>query len=140
MFKTILLAVDGSEHAEKAAELAAQLARQGNDEIVVIHVTELLPSHGQVQPGADVEFDKDAIELARGYAADMEADGLKVRVELRHSQYGHIARIIANLADELDAGLIVMGSRGRSDLSALLLGSVAHKVLHLSRRPVLVAR
>jgi nucleotide-binding universal stress UspA family protein len=140
MFKTILLAVDGSEHAEKAAELAAQLAREQNDEIVVTHVTELMPSRYQVQPGLDFEFDKDAIELAKGYAADMEADGLKVRVELRHSQYGHIARIITNLADELDAGLIVMGSRGRSDLSALLLGSVAHKVLHLSRRPVLIAR
>jgi len=140
MFKTILLAVDGSEHAEKAAELAAQLAIAGNDEVVVTHVTELLPSRYQVQPGLDDEFDKDAIELAKGYAADMEADGLKARVELRHSQYGHIARIIANLADELDAGLIVMGSRGRSDLSALLLGSVAHKVLHLSRRPVLIAR
>jgi nucleotide-binding universal stress UspA family protein len=140
MFKTILLAVDGSDHAEKAAELAAQLAREGNDEIVVTHVTEVLPSRYQVQPGLDFEFDKDTIELAKGYATDMEADGLKVRVELRHSQYGHIARIIANLADELDAGLIVMGSRGRSDLSALLLGSVAHKVLHLSRRPVLIAR
>jgi len=140
MFKTILLAVDGSEHSEKAAELAAQLAIAGNDEIVVTHVTELLPSRYQVQPGLDDEFDKDAIELAKGYTADMEADGLKVRVELRHSQYGHIARIITNLADELDAGLIVMGSRGRSDLSALLLGSVAHKVLHLSRRPVLIAR
>jgi len=140
MFKTILLAVDGSEHSEKAAELAAQLAIAGNDEIVVTHVTELLPSRYQVQPGLDDEFDKDAIELAKGYTADMEADGLKARVELRHSQYGHIARIITNLADELDAGLIVMGSRGRSDLSALLLGSVAHKVLHLSRRPVLIAR
>jgi len=140
MFKTILLAVDGSEHSEKAAELAAQLAIAGNDEIVVTHVTELLPSRYQVQPGLDDEFDKDAIELAKGYTADMEADGLKARVELRHSQYGHIARIITNLADELEAGLIVMGSRGRSDLSALLLGSVAHKVLHLSRRPVLIAR
>jgi len=140
MFKTIVLAIDGSEHSEKAAELAAQLAIAGNDEIVVTHVTELLPSRYQVQPGLDDEFDKDAIELAKGYTADMEADGLKARVELRHSQYGHIARIITNLADELEAGLIVMGSRGRSDLSALLLGSVAHKVLHLSRRPVLIAR
>jgi nucleotide-binding universal stress UspA family protein len=140
MFKTILLAVDGSLHAEKAAELAALLAREGNDEIVVTHVTELLPSRYQVQPGRDFEFDKDAIELAKGYADDMAADGLKVRVELLHSQYGHIARIITNLAEDLDAGLIVMGSRGRSDLSALLLGSVAHKVLHLSHRPVLIAR
>ena len=140
MFKTILLAVDGSEHAEKAAELAAQLAREGNDEIVVTHVTEVLPARYQVHPGLDYEFDQEAIELAKGYATDMEADGLKVRIELRHSQYGHIARVITNLADELDAGLIVMGSRGRSDLSALLLGSVAHKVLHLSRRPVLIAR
>jgi nucleotide-binding universal stress UspA family protein len=140
MFKTILLAVDGSEHAEKAAELAAQLAREGNDEIVVTHVTEVLPARYQVHPGLDYEFDQEAIELAKGYATDMEADGLKVRIELRHSQYGHIARVITDLADELDAGLIVMGSRGRSDLSALLLGSVAHKVLHLSRRPVLIAR
>jgi nucleotide-binding universal stress UspA family protein len=140
MFQTIVLAVDGSKHAEKAAELAAQLAREGNDEIVLTHVTELLPSRYQVHPGLDYEFDKEAIELAKGYATDLEADGLKARVELRHSQYGHLARVITNLADELDAGLIVMGSRGRSDLSALLLGSVAHKVLHLSRRPVLIAR
>jgi len=140
MFKTILLAVDGSEHAEKAAELAAQLAREGNDEIVVTHVTEVLPARYQVHPGLDYEFDQEAIELAKGYATDMESDGLKVRIELRHSQYGHIARVITNLADELDAGLIVMGSRGRSDLSALLLGSVAHKVLHLSSVPVLIVR
>ena len=140
MFKTILLAVDGSTYSEKAVELARHLAEAGNEEIVVTHVTELLPARYQVHPGLDYEFDQEAIELAKGYATDMEADGLKVRIELRHSQYGHIARIITNLADELDAGLIVMGSRGRSDLSALLLGSVAHKVLHLSRRPVLIAR
>ena len=140
MFQTIVLAVDGSEHAEKAAELAAELAREGHDELVVLHVTELLPPRFQVNTELDYQGDREAIELARGYAADMEADGLKVRVELRHSQYGHVARIITNLAEELDAGLIVMGSRGRADLSALLLGSVAHKVLHLSRRPVLIAR
>src|SRR6266508_688281 len=75
MFKTILLAVDGSEHSEKAAELAAQLAIAGNDEIVVTHVTELLPSRYQVQPGLDYEFDKDAFELARGYAAVMGGGG-----------------------------------------------------------------
>jgi nucleotide-binding universal stress UspA family protein len=53
---------------------------------------------------------------------------------------GGVARFLINLAEDLDAGLIVMGSHGRGDLTALVLGSVAHKVLHLSQRPVLIAR
>ena len=140
MFGTILLAVDGSDHAHKAVELARELAVAGGDEVVVTHVTELLPSRYQVQPGLDFEFDKEVIELAKGYAADLEAAGITTRTEFRHAQFGHAARIVTNLADDLEAGLIVMGSRGRGDLSALLLGSVAHKVLHLSKRPVLIAR
>ena len=54
--------------------------------------------------------------------------------------YGHAAREIVEDADEHDVDAIVMGSRGRSDLEGLVLGSVAHKVLHLSKRPVLIVR
>jgi nucleotide-binding universal stress UspA family protein len=140
MFRTILLAVDGSTYSEKAVELAKQLASAGNDEVVVTHVTELLPARFQTYPGLDQEFDNETIELAKGYVADLEEAGIKARAELRSAQYGGIARIITNLAEDLDAGLIVMGSHGRGDLTAMLLGSVAHKVLHLSQRPVLIAR
>jgi nucleotide-binding universal stress UspA family protein len=51
-----------------------------------------------------------------------------------------VARVIVEAAREYQAGVIVMGSHGRGDLTALLLGSVAHKVLHLTDRPVLIAR
>jgi len=140
MFGTIVLAVDGSTYSEKAVELVKHLATVGSEEVVVTHVTELLPAHFQTYPGLDSELDQEVIEFTKGYVAELEEAGIKARAELRSAQYGGIARVLTNLAEDLDAGLIVMGSHGRGDLTALLLGSVAHKVLHLSQRPVLIAR
>ena len=140
MFRTIMLAVDGSKYSEKAVELAKRLAMSTNDEVVVAHVTELLPARFQTYPGLDSESDHEVITLAEEYVAELEAAGIKVRTELRSAPYGGLARVLTNLADDLDAGLVVMGSHGRGDLTALLLGSVAHKVLHLTQRPVMVAR
>jgi len=140
MFRTIVLAVDGSKYSEKAVELAKRLATATSDEVVVAHVTELLPAPFQTYPGLDYEADREVIELAKGYVAELEEAGIKARVELRSAMNGGVARFLINLAEDLDAGLIVMGSHGRGDLTALVLGSVAHKVLHLSQRPVLIAR
>ena len=53
MFRTIVLAVHGSQHSEKAVELAKQLATATSDEVVVVHVTELLPARFQTYPGLD---------------------------------------------------------------------------------------
>jgi nucleotide-binding universal stress UspA family protein len=55
-------------------------------------------------------------------------------------QLGHVAKVVVDAAEKHGAGVIVMGSRGSTDLEALVLGSVAHKVLHLSGRPVLITR
>ena len=140
MFRVIVLAVDGSKHSEKAVELAKRLAMNTNDEVVVTHATERLPARFETYPGLDYEADREVIELAKGYVAELEEAGIKARTELRSAQSGGVARFLTNLAEDLDAGLIVMGSHGRGDLTALVLGSVAHKVLHLSQRPVLIAR
>jgi nucleotide-binding universal stress UspA family protein len=66
--------------------------------------------------------------------------GVKAHGEVRNTIFGLAAREIVNDAIEVDADVIVMGSRGRGDLAGLLLGSTAHKVIHLSDRPVLVVR
>jgi nucleotide-binding universal stress UspA family protein len=140
MFGTVLLAVDGSTYAEKAVGLATKLAQIDHDEVVVLHVTEVMPTRFQIPPDVEHVLDEEAIRLARRYAEALAAAGVRAHTEFRHVRHGHIARVICDAADELDVGLIVMGSRGRSDLTAILLGSVAHKVLHLADRPVLIAR
>jgi len=110
MFRTIVLAVDESKHSEKAIELAKRLAMATDDEVEVTHVTELLPARFQTYPGFDYEADREVVQLAQGYVAELEEAGIKARTELRSAQYGGVARILTNLAEDLDAGLIVMGS------------------------------
>jgi nucleotide-binding universal stress UspA family protein len=70
---------------------------------------------------------------------DLKAAGLRARVDLRHTMYGSAARIISDAAKEHGAGLIMMSCWPLRSCR-LLLGSVAHKVLHLSACPVLMAR
>jgi nucleotide-binding universal stress UspA family protein len=59
---------------------------------------------------------------------------------VRNTIYGYAAREIVEDAKNLDVSVIIMGSRGRGDLAGLVLGSTAHKVIHLADRPVLVVR
>jgi nucleotide-binding universal stress UspA family protein len=73
-------------------------------------------------------------------AQELDDAGIKAHHEVQSTIYGRAAREIAAAARAHDADVIVMGSRGRSDLVGLVLGSTAHKVIQLSDRPVLVVR
>jgi nucleotide-binding universal stress UspA family protein len=66
--------------------------------------------------------------------------GIKAHGAVRNTVYGYAAREIVEDAKAVNADVIIMGSRGRGDLAGLLLGSTAHKVIHLADRPVLVVR
>jgi len=137
MFGTILLAVDGSSYAERAAELARRLAGDG-DEVVVLHVVEVMPIRGG--PAVELDQDRKGFQAANRYGKQLELAGVPVKVELSRALVGGVAKAIVEAAQQHQAGVIVMASHGRGDLTALLLGSVAHKVIHLADRPVLVAR
>lgn len=136
MFRRILLAVDGSEGSKKAVEVATNLATTTVAEVLVFHVREVEMARG----GDPVETPQEAADLVNGIAEDLKAKGVTAVADARTAPYGSAAREIVSEAEAAGVDLIVMSARELSDVTALLIGSVAHKVLHLAHCPVLIAR
>jgi nucleotide-binding universal stress UspA family protein len=138
MYERIVAAVDHSETSERVLAAARDLALLSKGEVWVLHLIEreVIPRMGLVPTESDT-----AAETAVAAAIDeLTQAGVTVHGEVRDTIYGQAAREIIEDAKKHDAGVIVMGSRGRSDLAGLVLGSTAHKVIHLADRPVLVVR
>jgi nucleotide-binding universal stress UspA family protein len=137
MFEHILLAVDGSEYSGKAVKLAAALAKQFGSEVVVVHVHE----HDIGKAASYLaELAVEATALVDGVVAELKGMGVNASGDLREARAGHAARAVVDAATAHNSEVVVMGSRGLSDLQGILLGSVAHKVIQLAETPVLVAR
>ena len=134
MFKTIVVAMDGSEGSKRAASMAAELAKAQGAKLVVAHVAE----HSVGKGGGDLRADEDQLkEEIRGYAQELSSGGVEVDFEVRDEIVGGPAHAIAEVADQAGADLIVAGTRGHSAVAGLLLGSVTHRLLHIAKRPVL---
>ena len=136
MFKTIVLALDGSDESRQAIPLATELARQNGARIVVAHVQEDVVG----KSGGPIVATEDEIQAEiRKQAEDLSADGIETSVEMREIMLGGPAHAIVEIADGANADLILVGTRGHSPLAGLLLGSVTQRLLHIARCPVLVA-
>jgi nucleotide-binding universal stress UspA family protein len=137
MFEKIVLAVDGSDPAQRALPVAADIASKYGSEVIAVHVQEQ-----QLGRGGPIAFDttEEATRVADDAARFLKDVGVSARPEARAAIAGRAAQEIMDVATTEDAGLIVMGSRGMSDWEGLLVGSVAHKVVHLSSVPVLIVR
>ena len=107
------------------------------EEVIVAHIIELLPT--RVGP-TELESPQDALELAERCAKQLADAGVNASIHLGRALTGHVGKLLVHTAEEHQVGLIVMGSRGHGDLGSLLLGGVAHKVLHHSHCPVLITR
>ena len=138
MYERLLVAVDHSEFAERVLAEVKGLATLSDSEVWVLHVQEheILPRAGILAR----ESRDEASAIVDAAVSELAGAGVKAHGELGRSMYGQAAQVIVGKAGEYDAGLIVMGSRGRGDLAGMLLGSTAHKVIHLADRPVLVVR
>ena len=137
MFKHVLVALDGSEYSQMALPTAIEVTRKFGADLFVLHVAE----HDR---GRSVVFSEetpaDATQLVGRAVKVARNEGITAKGELRDVGAGHVAKAIVETAQANDIDLIVMGSRGLSDIQGLLLGSVTHKVMQLAHVSVLVAR
>ena len=139
MYDKILVAVDHSEISDRAVLAARDLALLSRGEVWVLHLRE---REIAVKTGVAIT-DETASEANAEVSAVVEKlaeAGVKAHGEVRTTLFGYAARDIVDDAIEHDVGVIVMGWRGRSDLAGFILGSTAHKVIHLTDRPVLIVR
>lgn len=138
MISSILIPVDGSEHSQKALQVGCDLAVKYGAVVHLIHVTESpVRDQTMVLGGASVTLHaspeelEDAgsrvIKFASEYA---QKRGIKeITTELKG---GKPAQQILESASQTHADMIVMGSRGLSELAGLLIGSVSHKVTNMA--------
>jgi nucleotide-binding universal stress UspA family protein len=136
----ILLATDGSRDAELALSTAVDLANTTNSEL---HVVTVAPGY----PSYDVRI-PDVVESLRRRAEDILEDQTKkiqqiggevAQKHLRVSER-YRAEQIVRVAEDIEAGLIVMGSRGLGGIRRALMGSVSESVIRHAHCPVMVVR
>jgi nucleotide-binding universal stress UspA family protein len=139
MYDRILVAIDNSEPSDRAVLAARDLAALSKGEVWVMHLRE---REIAVKTGVAFtdETEADANAEVAGALEVLAQAGVKAHGEVGTTIYGYAARVIADNAIDHDVDVIVMGSRGRSDLTGFILGSTAHKVIHLTDRPVLIVR
>jgi nucleotide-binding universal stress UspA family protein len=135
VFKTIVVALDGSESSDRALEHATVLAREQSSKVRVVHVIELLAGRAGGPLHLDENETKAKIEQQ---TQGLVALGIDAELELHSAMAGGPAHVIADVAERLDADLIVTGTRGHTATAGILLGSVTHRLLHVARRPLLV--
>jgi nucleotide-binding universal stress UspA family protein len=137
MFKKILVAIDGSTYSQLALPAAIEVATKFGSEILVLHVSE----HDRGRAAVfTLETPAEATTMVGNAVRTARQAGTNAKGELRDVAAGHVAKAIVETAETNAIDLIVMGSRGLSDVQGLMLGSVTHKVMQTADLPVLVVR
>ena len=149
MFKHIVVAVDGSSFSLRAVSLAGELAALSEAELILLNVIEgradarmprPLRAYAEVEHVSITQADvlqEAAEEVLAAANAEIAARGIHVKSLIAA---GDPAAGIIQHARIVNAELIVMGSRGLSDLKGLLLGSVSHKVTQLAECAVMIVK
>jgi nucleotide-binding universal stress UspA family protein len=135
MFKTILWATDGSETAARALPFALEFAETAEARLIIAHAREIFVGR---MGGYPVFVDEGELrEKIHRQVDELKQTGLQTTYVVRSCQAGHAPKLIAEIAREYDADLIVVGTHGHGRLGGMLLGSVTQGLLHEQVAPVL---
>ena len=148
MISKILVPSDGSKSAQRAAGYAVDLAKQLKASIIALSVIDMRSLIAQTVPALEtarhtIEPIEDYLrEAAEGYAGEIkklcDKSGVASKISIK---MGHPVEEIVKEAKRSKANLIVMGSHGRSALSATVLGSVSYGVIHNDASiPILIVK
>jgi nucleotide-binding universal stress UspA family protein len=136
MFEKIVLGLDGSPESTKALVVARQLATSASSHIEIVHVREyMIAGRAGMQTS---HADEDELEaIVRRQAKELEEAGVDSKLTLVSTTAGGPAHVLADRAREMGAEVIIVGTRGRTAVAGLLLGSVTQRLLHIAPCPVL---
>ena len=138
----ILLATDGSEDATAATWAAVDLARRSGSELHVVHAFEFIPPREYMSVALRLRPASGTADRGQELLDEQVGRIEEMGVEVAGAQVreGSPVDQILSAADEIGAGLVVIGRRGLGGVRRLLMGSVSEGVIHNARCPVLVLR
>lgn len=141
-YRHILVAVDFSDSSAKAVEAVGRLGLAGDSEVTLLHVfdapgTGLIGHSAMTREGADIYIAGERAAAEKMLAEFLAQKDFAPAHQVVRFNETSIGEVVIATADELSVDLIVMGTRGRSAISRLVLGSVVDEVLGKARRDVL---
>lgn len=132
MFKTILVATDGSDHAQKALATACDMAAKYTADVHLVHIPQMeliamaVGVTPAVLPYTQEDVEKEGAKVIDAATAAAGAAGCKIASS--HVAQGDPAHVIEERARALGADLVITGRRGLGKISGLLMGSVSQKL------------
>ncbi len=150
MISTLMVAIDGSSHSMRAADIAFEIAAAVKAKVVLLHVAKPREIPDAMRQFAEADNfpqqEVDLLELLKRGAENMLKDAANkarsvgvqdIEFEVRE---GPIARTIISRSEHHNTDLIALGSRGMGDLEGYLRGGVSHRVELLAKCPVLIVK
>lgn len=143
-YRKIVVPIDGSGWSESAIPHAVDIARNNNSEIILLHV--FRPPAYEYTDQIALAGNEDQIQQVReqikqhlmGLRNQLRSEQLNCRVQFIEGQ--GVANLICNYINEEGVDLVIMSTHGRSGITQLLFGSIAQKVLHGVKVPVMIVR